>query len=81
STFHGEFINSNTDNLPGSVLSRDGSVSLRIHLDQAPAAHVVTMPPTDTLPEREVVVQIPRFTVENAEVNYSVPNNVAALLA
>ena len=81
STFHGEFINSNTDNLPGSVLSRDGSVSLRIHLDQAPAAHVVTMPPTETLPEREAVVQIPRFTVENAEVNYSVPNNVAALLA
>ena len=78
-TFHGNYININNDAMPGPVLSREGTVSLRIHLERPPIEHVVTMPETSEHPERDVAVLMPQFTVENAEVRYIVPNQGVAV--
>ena len=77
-TFHGNHVNfKNVEQ--GPVLSREGSVSLRIHLDGIPLAPVVTLPETSAYPERDIVVYIPDFTVENAQVRYFIPNQGAAV--
>ena len=77
-TFHGNYVNlKNVEQ--GPVLSREGSVSLRIHLDGIPLAPVVTLPETSAYPERDIVVYIPDFTVENAQVRYFIPNQGAAV--
>ena len=77
--FRGDYINVDSD-IPGAVLSREGTVSLRIHLQYPPYAPVVTLPETSAYPERDIVVWIPDFDVENAEVRYTVPNNGAAVV-
>ena len=78
-TFRGNFVNLKNGEMTDPVLCREGSVSLRIHLAGIPLGPVVTLPETSAYPERDIVVYIPDFDVENAEVRYIVPNQGAAV--
>ena len=75
-TFRSDFINAA---VPGdqTVLSQDGTVSMRINLAAPPETTTVTIPATQDTPEQQREVLIPQFTVENADVNYHLGGNPA----
>lgn len=53
-----------------AALSRDGRLTMRIHLDQAPDVHTVTLPAQGDAPAVQRDVLIPQFTLENADLRY-----------
>lgn len=69
--FHAAFKNAGaaTDTDP-TALSRDGRIAMRIHLDQAPDVHTVTLPAAGDAPAVQRDVLIPQFTLENADLRY-----------
>lgn len=75
-TFRSDFINSAVPS-DETVLSQDGTVSMRINLAAPPETTTVTIPATQDTPEQQREVLIPQFTVENADVNYHLGGNPA----
>lgn len=53
-----------------TALSRDGHVTMRIHLNEIPQEHTLTLPAANETPERTITVLLPRFTLENGALNY-----------
>lgn len=69
--FHATFKNAGAADPEDPVaLSRDGRLTMRIHLDQAPDVHTVTLPAQNDAPTVQRDVLIPQFSLENADLRY-----------